>query len=127
MNKPNITTLEAAECLSFLKSITEPIVAAELAKKLRLAGSRETQRRHVRAIIEHIRNSGSWVVGDNRVGYFLTTDAKVWREYQEHRQIEAKRVFGVTHKRKRMLTDSQGQGVLFGQRICCGVATMGAG
>ena len=113
--------------MSLLESAVEPIVAAELAKKLWLTGSRETRRRHVRAIIEHLRNSGSWVVGDNRVGYFLTLDAKVWREYQEHRQIGAKRVFSVTHKRKRMLADSQGQGVLFEQRICCGVATMGAG
>lgn len=125
MSEPNITTPEIAQCLSILESATEPIVAAGLARKLGLSGVRETQRRHVRKIIEHLRNSGAWIVGDNRVGYFLTPDAKVWREYQEHRQIEAKRTFGITHKRKRMLIDSKGQGVLFDMRTRCGVATCG--
>lgn len=127
MTEPNITTPNVAECLSILESAAGPIVAAELAWKLRVSGSRETQRRYVRKIIEHLRNSGAWIVGDNRVGYFLTSDAKVWREYQERRQIEAKRTFGITHKRKKILADGKNQGVLFNMRTRCGVATCGPG
>ena len=124
MNKPNITTLEAADCLLLLKSAAEPMVAAKLARKLRLSGSRETQRRHVRAIIKYLRDNGSQIVATQWGGYFLTEEPALWRDYLEGRQIDAKRILGETHKRKRMLTDSQGQGVLFEQRICYGVASM---
>jgi biotin operon repressor len=127
VTKVNITTLEAAKCLSFLESAAAPIVAAELAKKLRLSGSHETQRRHVRAIIKYLRDNGSQIVATLQGGYFLTEDPVLWRDYLEGRQIDAKRILGETHKRKKMLTDSQGQGVLFENRICFGVASMGTG
>ncbi len=123
MSRPNITTFEAARCLSLLESAEGPIVAAELAQRLYLAGSRETQRRHVRAIVKHLRDNGSQIIATLQGGYFLTQDSQVWRDYLEGRQIDAKRVLGETHKRKRMLTDAAGQGVLFEQRVSRGCAS----
>jgi len=127
MAKINITASEAAECLRILESATEPIVAADLARKLYLPGSRESQRRHVRAIVKHLRDNGSQIVATLWGGYFLTEDSQLWRDYLEGRQIDAKRILGETHKRKRMLADAAGQGLLFSQRISCGVATCGPG
>ncbi len=126
MTKPNITTIETAECLRLLSNAADPIVAADLAGRLYLTGSRETQRRHVRAIVKQLRDNGSMIVATLCGGYFLTNDPHLWRDYLEGRQIDAKRVLGITHKRKRMLTDAAGQGVLFKPpRIACGVASMG--
>lgn len=121
MSKPNITTSEVARCLSILESANEPIVAAELARRLFLGGSRETQRRHVRAIIEQLRDNGCWIVATNSDGYLLTDDPHQWRAYQEQRQIGAKRIFAVTHRRKKMLTYPNGQGALFGPVVTCGI------
>ena len=103
------------------------MVAAGLAARLYLCGSRETQRRHVRAIIEYLRNAGNWIVATNSEGYSLTADPGAWRNYQQRRQNNAKHTLAVTHRRKRMLTDGKSQGVLFEQRIRCGVATRGTG
>lgn len=126
MSEPNITTDEAAECLRVLQAARGPIVAAGLARRLRLSGVRETQRRHVRAIIEHLRKEdGSMIVANRAVGYFLTSDRQMWSDYLAGRAIEAKRIFAEVHKRKRMLAYGKGQGVLFEQRIQCGVATCG--
>lgn len=126
MTEPNITTDEAAECLRVLEAARGPMVAAGLAKRLRLGGCRETQRRHVRAIIEHLRKEiGSWIVGLNPEGYYLTKDHQIWRDYNEGRQIKAKRVFAEVHKRKRELADGK-QNLLFDTRIRCGAATMNA-
>lgn len=127
MAKINITASEAAECLRVLESATEPIVAADLARKLYLVGNRESQRRHVRAIVEHLRKNGSQIVATRRDGYSLIEDSQLWRDYLDGRQIDAKRILGETHKRKRMLADAAGQGLLFSQRIRCGVATCGVG
>lgn len=123
MNSPIITTEEAANCLAILKSATKPIVAADLAARLRLSGSRETQRRHVRAIIEHLRKNGSWIVGLNPEGYYLTKESQrqIWNDYLAGRQIDAKRILAVTHKSKKMLQDRTGQGFLFGQRMSVGL------
>ena len=126
MTEPNITTDEAAECLRVLGAAGGPIVAAGLAKRLRLGGCRETQRRHVRAIIEHLRKeNGSWIVGLNPEGYFLTKDHQLWSDYNDDRKIEAKRIFTEVHKRKRELADGK-QNLLFDMRTRCGVATMNA-
>jgi len=125
VSNPNITATEAAKCLRVLQDIAKPIVAADLAKKLALGGSRESQRRHVRAVIEHLRDNGSMVVATLQQGYWLTEDQRLWKDYLEGRQIDAKRVLGETHKRKRMLADAKGQGLLFDQRIRYGVATCG--
>lgn len=125
MSEPKITTDEAAECLRVLQVARGPIVAADLAARLYLSGSRETRRRHVRKIIEYLREAGNWIIANNREGCKLTTDPKKWRDYQEQRQIEAKRTFGITHKRKKIMSEGTGQGVLFDNRIQCGVATCG--
>ena len=125
MTKANVTTDQAAKCLGILKKAAAPIVAADLAAKLGLSGSRESQRRHVREIVKHLRDNGSWIVATLKGGYWLTMDEKLWRDYQEGRQIEAKRIIGSAHKEKKMLTDSQGQGLLFERRVRCGVASMG--
>lgn len=119
----NITAEEAARCLQILQDMAEPILAADLACKLGLGGSRESQRRHVRAIVEHLRDNGSMIVATRQQGYWLTEDSSLWRDYLEGRQIDAKRVLGETHKRKRQLTE--GQRFLFDMRINCGVATCG--
>ena len=122
MSTPNITTLELARCLSFLESADKPLVAADLAQKMHLPGNRESQRRHVRAIIEQLREGGSMVVATLQDGYFLTDDLQVWKKYLEDRQIDAKSVLGETHRRKRMLADRQGQGYLFAPgAVCCGI------
>jgi len=125
MDKTNITTSEAADCLRILQSAAGWLTAVELARKLNLAGNRETCRRHVRAIIEHLRDNGSMIIATLQDGYFLTEDGELWKDYLDHRQIDAKRILGETHKRKK-LVDSKGQGLLFEPpRICCGVASVG--
>jgi len=120
--KPNITTLELARCLSFLESADKPLVAADLAQKMHLPGNRESQRRHVRAIIKQLRENGSMIAATLQEGYFLTEDLQLWRDYLEGRQIDAKHVLGETHKRKKMLTEvGSGQGVLFGPLVTTGI------
>lgn len=121
MNTPNITAVEAARCLRILKSADKPIVAADLARKLDLGGNRESQRRHIRAIIKHLRDNGSMIIATLWGGYFLTEDSQLWRDYLEGRQIDAKRILGETHKRKKMLIEANGQGVLFRPRVTCGI------
>ncbi len=124
MSKANITTLEAARCLSLLEAAAEPIVAAKLAEKLRLAGSRESQRRHVRALVKYLRKNGSHIVATLTDGYWLTKEDDIWRDYLEGKAIDAKRILGETYKRKK-IAGSKGQGLLFETRVCCGVATCG--
>jgi len=122
MTQPNITTLELARCLSFLESADKPLVAADIATKMRLPGNRETQRRHVRALVEKLRENGSMIVANLQDGYSLTEDLHIWRDYLEGRQIDAKQIFGETHRRKRMLADRYGQGFLFAPgAVCCGI------
>jgi len=124
MTKPNITTSETAECLRILELATGWLTATELARKLNLAGSRESQRRHVRAIVEHLRGDGEMIIATLQNGYFLTGDERLWKDYLEGLQIGAKRILGETHRRKK-LVDSQGQGLLFEPpRIPCGIASM---
>lgn len=103
----------AAKCLSLLKQ-EAPIRAIELARKLGLTGNRESLRRHIRAIVQHLRNDcGTMIVADTRSGYFITDDKKVWQDYLDGRQINAKKILGITHKQLKMVMDSRGQGLLF--------------
>jgi len=108
-----VTTQETARCLGILQRLTVPIVAAGLADLLGLAGSRETKRRHVRAIIKRLRDKGVMVVAVGISGYFITEDTTIWKDYLKGRQITAKRIIGETHRRKKMIADSKGQGLLF--------------
>ena len=117
-----LTTQEAACCLRILQEQSEPIVAVDLADKLGLAGSHETKRRRIRAIIKLLRDKGSMIVAVGMSGYFLTEDTGVWKDYQEQRQITAKRILGETHRRKKMIANSKGQGMLFkAPKICGGI------
>lgn len=113
MSKSNITTFEAANCLSFLQQAKGPIFAAELAQGLGLAGNRESQRRRVRAIVEHLRDDGHWIIATLQQGYYLTDDFTLWCDYLAGKQIDAKRILGRTHREKRIAVNAQGQGVLF--------------
>jgi len=116
------TTEENARCLEALEGAEAPMTAMQIAAWLRLTGSRETQRRRVRAIVEVLRNQGSMIVATQQYGYWLTDDAKIYADYLAGRQIDAKKVLGKTHKeRKRMLTDRAGQGVLFGPVVTMGI------
>jgi biotin operon repressor len=125
MSQPNITTFELAKCLSFLETAEraeKTMTAIELAGKLYLAGNRESQRRHVRALVEKLRKNGSMIVATLQDGYFLTKDPQLWRDYLEDKQIDAKKILGITHKRKRMLTEvGSRQGVLFGPLVTTGI------
>jgi len=110
----NVTTDEGARCLEALEGAEAPMTAAQIAAWLRLSGSRETQRRRVRAIVEGLRKGGSMIVATLQEGYWLTDDAKLYKRYLAGRQIDAKKVLGKTHRKQReMLADSGGQGVLF--------------
>lgn len=125
MSKANVTSLEAARCLSVLESATEPIVAADLAARMNLPGCRESRRRHVRAIIKSLRDRGEKIIATLQGGYWLTKDEGLWRDYLEGRQVDAKRILADTHKKKRMQTGAKGQGMLFDPgMVCCGVAKM---
>ena len=107
--------------MSILETAGEPLVAADLAHRLGLSGCRETQRRCVREIIKQLRDNGAMIVATLQGGYFLTKDRKVWREYLEGRQIDAKKVLGATHKQKKMITYPDGQGALFRQGVSVGL------
>jgi len=106
-----------------LGAAAQPLVAAEMAQRLYLAGSRETQRRHVRALVRHLRDDcAAKIIATTQSGYWLTDDPGLWADYLEGRQIDAKRILAVTHKKKKsMLTDRSGQGFLFGPRISIGI------
>jgi len=109
----NVTTQETARCLGLLGKQTAPVVAVKLANMLGLTGSHETKRRHVRAIVKRLRDKGSMIVAVGMSGYFLTEDPDIWKDYQERRQITAKRIMGETGRRKRMIASAKGQGMLF--------------
>ena len=115
-----VTVDQAAECLLLLQRTIGPRTAASIAEQLGLSGSRETQRRHVRKIVEHLRDGDCKVVGDPS-GYWLTDDQKAWRDYLDSRQIGATAVLGCTHQRRReSLRASSGQKTLFGSGGLCG-------
>lgn len=113
MNRPTITTCNAADCLAILKAAAEPIVAADLGRRLGLAGSRESQRRQVRAIITLLRDQGEWIVATTQGGYMLADDRREWDRYNARRANSGKRVIGQSHHRTKAAIDSHGQGLLF--------------
>jgi len=121
MNEINVTSSELARCLTILEETETPLTAVEIAARLYLGGCRETQRRHVRAIIDQLRKAGAKIVATLTDGYWLTKDLSLWRDYLEGRQIDAKSILAETYKRKRMLMDCKGQGVLFSQVMSVGI------
>ena len=116
----NVTTGEIRQCLELLKKADGFLTAAEIAKRLRLGGGRETQRRHVRAIVDVLRKQGQWIIAVNPEGYFLTADKAVWGDYLEGRKIDGKRVIGAASRRQRAAVDASGQGLLFMPSVGCG-------
>lgn len=128
MSEPIITTDQVAGCLSILKAADKFMTAIEIAARLGIGGLHESQRRHIRAIVKELRdNHGSMIVANTRDGYWLTTDVKIWQDYNNHIAIDAKVMLAEVGNRKKMLADSQGQGTLFSNRIPAGCATVGAG
>jgi biotin operon repressor len=124
MNEPNITTDQVAGCLGILRRADKFMTAAEIACRLGISGERETQRRHIRAIVKHLRDGGSMIVANTLDGYWLTADAALWKDYNEHRAIDAKVMLAEVSRRKKII-DKKGQGFLFNNRITAGCATMG--
>lgn len=53
------------------------------------------------------------IVASVQGGYFLTADEDLWKQYLEGKKIDAKKVLGEMHRKKKMLIDKQGQGMLF--------------
>ena len=121
MQHENVTTDMAAALARLLKARTEPIVAADIAMALKLGGDRETQRRHVRRIVKHLRDGGSRIVATIAGGYWLTADDAMWKDYLEGRSIDAKRIIGEAAKRKRAI-EPGGQQLLFMPGFRVGVA-----
>lgn len=116
------TTHLMSRCLTMLKTAEVPATAAELAGRLALPGSRETQRRHIRTVIAWLRNRGHWIVATLTGGYWLTRDEAMWKDYLEHRSIDGKRIIGEASRRKKiMLTDKSGQGILFAPMPTTGI------
>ncbi|MGD0077065.1 MAG: hypothetical protein ABSB91_00405 [Sedimentisphaerales bacterium] len=124
MNEPNITTDQVAECLGILKRADKFMTAAEIAVHLGIAGCHESQRRHIRALVKQLRDNGEMIVANSRDGYYLTADIEKWKAYNEGRAIDAKEMLAEISLRKKFI-DKTGQGILFDNRIPCGVATMG--
>ena len=121
MTRPTITTHNAARCLKILKAATDPITAADLGRRLDLAGDRESRRRQVRAIIKRLRDQGEWICATIPGGYLLTTDRQLWSRYLMHRHIDAAIVIGQSHNRNKAAIDSHGQGLLFQPPAGCGI------
>lgn len=110
--RPTPTTREAAIVHETLWRSERAWTAAELAARIGVGGSRETQRRHIREIIRRLRQQGCRIVATLQDGYAYTEDAEIWKDYVEGRKIDAKRILAEAGKRTRELR-SQGQGQLF--------------
>lgn len=108
----NVTTIQETRVLELLTKAVEPIVAADIAAKLRIGGCRESQRRHVRGIVRKLRDEGNHIVATLQGGYWLTEDETIWKDYLDGRQIDAKRLLAETSRAKKAI-DANGQGLLF--------------
>lgn len=113
MARPNVTVDGMAQCLRVLQAAEVPMLAIDIANRLGLDGSRETKRRHVRSLVKKLRDDGHMIVASVQGGYFLTADEDLWKQYLEGKKIDAKKVLGEMHRKKKMLIDKQGQGMLF--------------
>lgn len=114
MDRVNVSTNQAAHVLRVLQAAAEPLTAETLGRRLMLPGSVETQRRRVRAIIQYLREECSeWIVAFNPAGYWLADNETDWLDYCEGRKMDAKKIFGKSHRHQRMVTTDRGQGLLF--------------
>ncbi len=114
IHKSPVSIAQATECLVVLSRAERPLVAAQIADRMGLAGSRETKRRKVRKIIRHLREvDGRWIVATLQDGYWLTDDPEIWKHRNEVRMIDGKRIIAEASRRQRMVTTASGQGLLF--------------
>ena len=117
---PIVNSEMAAACYGLLRASASPMTAAKIAESLGMGGCRETQRRHVRAIIKRLREAGCRVVADNKDGYQLTADDGLYARYLELQKRRATRRIGEAHGRQ-MACYAGGQGALFGPVVCVGI------
>jgi len=122
--KKIITTIKLDKALDVLKNASDFILAIDLADRLGIVGNHELKRRTIRAIVKILRDNGHWIIANLSCGYYLTTDVTLWKEYNEGRQIDAKRIIGEASKRKKIV-DPKGQTMLFDNRLHCGCAVTG--
>jgi len=108
----NPLTDDLVRLLRIFETAEGPMTAVQIAGKLRLDGSIETQRRAVRAMVKELRDHGHWIVATLVEGYALTRNAGIWKDYSEHRAIDAKRIFWELSDRKKQMSDGN-QGLLF--------------
>ena len=105
-------TDDLARLLRIFEQAEGPMTAVQIAAKLRLEGSVETQRRTVRGWVKELRDHGHWIVATLIEGYALTKNAGIWKDYSEHRTIDARRIFWELSDRKKQMSDGN-QGLLF--------------
>lgn len=108
----------ASYVLNALRRSDVPMTASQIARKIPLRGGHETQRRTIRAAIQYLRDwAGLWIIATLQSGYLLTDDPDLWRDYNEGRKIDGKKLIGKAHREQKMISDSQGQGLLFQPQI----------
>ena len=105
-------TDDLARLLRVFETAEGPMTAVQIASKLRLEGSVETQRRTVRGWVKELRDRGFWIVATLVEGYALTKNPGIWKDYSEHRAIDARRIFWEVNDRKKQMSDGN-QGLLF--------------
>lgn len=107
-----VMTDDLVRLLRLFEAAGAPMTAVQIAGRLKLDGSIETQRRTVRGWVKELRDHGHWVVATLSDGYALTRDAGTWKDYSEHRTIDARRIFWEVSDRKKQMSDGN-QGLLF--------------
>jgi len=103
---------EAQRLMCRLITAERPLKAILIAAMLGIEGDRETQKRHVRAIVRHLRRQGAWIVASLTEGYWLTHEPGIWREYTERRTVDARRILAEASRRRRQVREA-GQRMLF--------------
>ena len=113
--QPGQRTVLSNRLLANLQDANKPITAIDLAERLELEGSRETQRRHVRILVRFLRHVGHKVCADSQAGYWLARYDGEWTKYLEAVRTRARFEFVSISKMSRAASDlATGQGKLFG-------------
>lgn len=108
--------------LVLLQNSDKPLIAVDIADKVGIKGEHESKRRKVRALVKELRDEGIMIVANIDNGYWLTDEAAIWRDYNEGNKIDALKILTETNKRKKMLADKNGQGLLFANTAKMGIA-----
>ena len=94
------------------------VPAIELALHLQIGGDRESKRRIVRKLIEHMHERGTRICADfssKSGGYWIARNDREWRDYRVSREIHARFEFVALRKMKTAAMERQsGQAVLAG-------------